>query len=276
MLFRSRLQSLQQRSIVSKAELDVAEAKFKAAEVRHRVSQAQVAQKRAELRGSEVRLSYAQIHAAWKSGSEKRVVGERFVHEGAMLTANAPIVSVLDISKILGVIFVIEQDYPKIMIQQDAIVSTDAFAQKFPGKVVRIAPLLKESSRQARIEIEISNPRYLLKPGMFIRVEIEFERHDQTVATPLESLVKREGKSGVFRLDEKREKVQFIPVSPGIVQDEWVEILSPPIQGEVVVMGHHLLSDGASVILPEKEEKGERGKALNGKKEKKTASDGKK
>ena len=59
--------------------------------------------------------------------------------------------------------------------EQIVLVTTDAFPnQAFQGKVSRIAPLLSETSREARVEIIISNSDRKLKPGMFIRAEIEF------------------------------------------------------------------------------------------------------
>ena len=83
---------------------------------------------------------------------------------------NAPIVSILDIHSLTAVIHVIERDYSKVRVGQKVIVTTDAFpGSTFTGKIVRIAPLLKETSRQARVEIEVPNRDRLLKPGMFIR-----------------------------------------------------------------------------------------------------------
>jgi len=156
---------------------------------------------------------------------------------------------------------------------QQAIVSTDAYPDKtFTGGIVRIAPLLKETSRQARVEIEIPNTDHLLKPGMFIRAQIEFARHDNATLVGLAALVKRNGKQGVFIAEPvqgsniQTPKVQpnnrnvntpytwrasFVPVTVGIISGEVVEVLEPQISGSVVTMGNHLLEDGSNIILPE-------------------------
>ncbi len=101
-----------------------------AADAREKVALAQVNQREAAVKAAEVRLSYSRIVAEWKEGSDERVVGERFVDEGAMLSANAPIVSILDIGRLIAVIQVIERDYSKVRIGQEAVVSTDAY----PGR----------------------------------------------------------------------------------------------------------------------------------------------
>ena len=138
----------------------------------------------------------------------------------------------------------------------DAVAKTDAFPGKaFSGKIVRVAPLLKETSREARVEIEIPNHGGLLKPGMFTRVHIEFDQHDNATVVPLDALVKRNGEEGVFVADLEERKAYFLPVIPGIFNGNRAEIVSPSLSGYVVTLGHHLLEDGASIILPVENQK---------------------
>jgi RND family efflux transporter MFP subunit len=246
-----RAKTLRQKKIASESELDAAEAQLTAQEAKHKVTAAQVAQKEAALKAAQVRLAYTQIRASWEDGEDTRVVGERFVDEGAMLAPNASIVSVLDIRALTGVIYVIERDYSKVRIGQQASVSTDAFPGKtFPGTVVRVAPILKETSREARVEIEVPNPEGLLKPGMFIRVQIEFSRFDEATVVPISAVAKRNGQQGVFQVDMQEMTAKFVPVDLGIVNNERAQILTPQLTGQVVTLGHHLLEEGSSIILP--------------------------
>jgi RND family efflux transporter MFP subunit len=149
---------------------------------------------------------------------------------------------------------VIERDYSKVRIGQEAIVATDAFpGVTFTGRVLRVAPLLKEASRQARVEIEIPNPDETLKPGMFVRVQIEFAEHTNATVVPVSALVKRDGQGGVFLADTQNLKAHFVPVTVGIVNGELAEIADPPVSGLVVTLGHHLIEDGSAIILPSPE-----------------------
>jgi len=204
-----------------------------------------------------------QICVASDARNEHRwVVGERFVDEGAMLGANTAIVSVLDIGAMTAVIHVIEKDYPKVKVGQSAVVTADAFPGKtFSGKIVRLAPLLKETSRQARVEIEIPNPDALLKPGMFVRVQIEFDRHDNATVVPLSALVNRNGRQGVFLADLQEMKARFVPVTLGIVNGGLAEVLNPPLSGQIVTLGQHLLEDGTGIIVPGSEHSKPKGRA---------------
>jgi RND family efflux transporter MFP subunit len=250
-----RSKALREKQIASASELDESEAAFNACQTRLKVSLAQVAQKEAALKAADVRLSYTKVQAFWEDGDEPRVVGERFMDEGALLQVNEPIVSILENNPLTAVVYVIERDYQKIKVAQQSIVTTDAYPDKtFTGSVVRIAPLLKESSRQARVEIEVPNPEQLLKPGMFVRAKIEFARHDNAMLIPFAALVRRENKEGIFIAETSNLKARFVPVTTGIINGELVEVIEPEISGLVVTLGNHLLEDGSDIILPEKKD----------------------
>ena len=251
-----RVMALREKQIASAAELDSSLATYSAAQARLKVAQAQVVQREAALKAAELQLSYTQVRAFWETGDANRVVGERFVDEGALVSVNQPIVSVLENNPLKAVVFVIERDYPKIRAGQEAEVTTDAYPGRvFLGTIRRIAPLLRESSRQARVEITIANPDHLLKPGMFIRAQVEFAKHEDATLVPIQALVRRDGKEGVFLVEsdgsqEPLLRARFVPVTTGIVNDQTVEVREPALAGQVVTLGNHLLEDGGKVILP--------------------------
>jgi RND family efflux transporter MFP subunit len=246
-----RAKALREKQIASASELDVSEAAFNASQTRHKVSLAQVAQREAALKTALVRLSYTKVQAFWEEGDQTRVVGERFVDVGELLAINQPIVSVLENDPLTAVVYVIERDYPKVSIGQQAVISTDAYpGRTFTGRITRIAPMLKESSRQARLEVEVPNPDLVLKPGMFVRARVEFARHENATLVLLPALVKRDNKDGIFIADTKNLKARFVPVTTGIINGEIVEIKEPEISGRVITMGNHLLENGSDITLP--------------------------
>ncbi len=103
-------------------------AQYAAQESRYKVTVAQqLANREAALEAARVRLSYTRIHASWEKGSEVRYVGERFVDEGTMLSANTPILSIIDLQPITAVIHVTDKDYFRLQTGQRASVTTSAF-----------------------------------------------------------------------------------------------------------------------------------------------------
>jgi RND family efflux transporter MFP subunit len=248
-----RAKSLHEQGIQSDSELDAVVAQFQAQEARYKVAVAQLSNREAALETARVRLSYTRIKASWEKGGDIRYVGERFVDEGAMLSSNTTILSIIELQPIIAVIHVTDKDYFRLEAGQKSIITSSAFPGKdFRGRLARIAPLLQETSRQARVEIEIDNVEALLKPGMFINTQIEYAQREEATIVPYSALVRRSGQQGVFLADIENKKALFTPVKVGIIEGERAEILEPsPMSGYVVTLGHHLLEDGTTIVLPQ-------------------------
>lgn len=254
-----RVTQLHARGISADSELDAVKGAFASQEARFKVAQAQVANREAAFNAAQLRLSYTRIRASWEGGGDHRVVGERFVDEGALLAVNSPILSILEIDPLIAVIHVSDKDYFKVKVNQKAVISTDAVpGETVEGHIARIAPLLQETSREARLEIEFANPKEILKPGMFINARIEFEVHEDTVVIPVSTIVRRNNRDGVFLADLEKNIAKFIPVTVGIVSGDRAEVLEPnPLEGQVVVLGQHLLVPDSPIILPGEKSEGE-------------------
>ncbi|MCA9524545.1 MAG: efflux RND transporter periplasmic adaptor subunit, partial [Myxococcales bacterium] len=179
-----------------------------------------------------------------------RMVGERFADEGSLVQPNAKLLSLIDIRTVVAVIYATEKDYIDLKVGQVATARTYVYKNRhFTGHVVRIAPLVKESSRLARIELEFPNPDLALKPGMFVRIEVNLETADNSTLIPRSALVRHQEKDGVFSVDPNTRTVKFIPIKIGIQEGGMVQVLSPALSGQVVTMGYHLLRDGAQVTV---------------------------
>jgi RND family efflux transporter MFP subunit len=247
-----RAKALHQKGILSDAELEAAQSAFATRDARYKVTRAQLANQQAALETAKVRLSYTRIRAAWETGGEVRFVGERFVNPGAMLSSNTAILSVIELQPITAVIHVTEKDYFRLKPEQPVLVTSGAFpGREFQGRVVRVAPLLKETSREARVEIDVENADGALKPGMFVNARIEFATRTDATIVPTSAIVNRGALQGLFMADLEAKKAVFQPATVGIVEGDRAEIVEPAqLTGHVVTLGHHLLENGTALILP--------------------------
>ncbi len=244
----TRIDTLQKRGVASDAALDTAKTEVIMRRSALQVAQANVEARQAALATAEIRLSYTRITAVWSDGDDTRVVAERFANEGDTVAANTPLFSVVRLQPIRAVFFVPERDYALIQPGQRVDLFTDAFpGEAFPGEVSRISPVFREDSRQARVEIVSGNADERLKPGMFVRARAVLQTVEDAVHVPLAALSSRAGETGVFLLDETANTVGWVPVQTGIESDGRVQIVSPPIKGRVVTLGHQLLADGVPV-----------------------------
>ena len=248
-----RAKALHAKGILSDAEIEAAQSAFSTRDARYKVTVAQIANQQAALETAKVRLSYTRIRAAWETGGDVRYVGERFVNPGAMLSSNTAILSVIELHPITAVIHVTEKDYFRLKTEQPVVITSSAFAgREFQGRVSRVAPLLKETSREARVEIGVDNADGTLKPGMFVNARIEFANKTGATIVPTSALVNRGALQGLFLADLEAKKAVFQPATVGIVEGDRAEIIEPAqLVGYVVTLGHHLLENGTALILPE-------------------------
>ncbi|MGC9327611.1 MAG: efflux RND transporter periplasmic adaptor subunit, partial [Candidatus Hinthialibacter sp.] len=133
-----------------------------------------------------------------------------------------------------------------------AELNVDAYPDKtFKGRVTRIAPILDPDTRAAEAEVEFENPDLLLKPGMFARVTIQFNLHENVLLVPNEAIVKRESKQGVFVVGPDLKTARFVSIERGIMNSEVSEVTGLTPEQTVIVMGQHLLSDGDLITVNE-------------------------
>lgn len=245
-----RIDKLRQKGVSSESQRDTAKADQLAKQAHVEVTRAQVIRARAELETARIRLGYTQVKADWGSGSEQRVVAERFVDEGETVSANAQLLRIVELDPIKVVFFVTERDYASLQPDQPASLSTDAYpGESFPARIARISPVFRENTRQAQVELKVENPELRLKPGMFVRVDLILQRTDSVNIVPEQALTRRNGEDGLFLVDETGSSVSWRPVSIGIRQSRQVAVEGEGLQGRVVVLGQQLLDDGSAISI---------------------------
>jgi len=251
-----RTKSLRERGIASDSEFDAIEAEHLAKQVQLEVAEAEVTKAESSLETANIRLGYTKVTADWSGGDEHRVVAERYLDEGQTIAANEPLLLIVDLSPIIGVFFVAERDYAHLKPGQIVSLTTDAYpSELFQGRIERIAPVFRKSTRQARVEMMIENPQHRLKPGMFIRATVEMERVLEATIVPEGALTARNDQSGIFVVSEDGRSVTWRTVQVGIREGEWVQVEGDGLQGRVVTLGQQLVNDGSSITIPAERKK---------------------
>ncbi|MGD2081200.1 MAG: efflux RND transporter periplasmic adaptor subunit [Nitrospirota bacterium] len=245
-----RVETLRKRGVASEAQLDAARAEHLAKRAQLEVAQAQVNRAEASLETENIRLGYTKIKADWTSGGGRRVVAERYANQGETVSANTPLMLIVELDPVTGVFFVTERDYAKMEPGQSVSLTTDAFpGEEFQGRIDRIAPVFRQETRQARVELTVENPRWRLKPGMFIRATVVLDRVAGATIVPEQALSMRGDRAGVFVLDEDGQTVRWREVTAGIRDAGRVQVEGEGLSGRVVTLGHQLVEDGSRVSV---------------------------
>lgn len=246
----SRIVELKDKGMASEAQFDTSLAELLAAQAQLQVAEARHLRAESEVEAAHIQMSYTTIRADWANGAEERIVAERYLDAGRIVSTNDPLLLIVQIDSINAVIFVTEREYPLLSRGQSVVLKTDAFpGESFTGHIERVAPVFRENSRQARVEITIENEELRLKPGMFVRATVTLASAENVTIVPETALTERGGQIGVFRLDEDEKSVAWFPLTPGIRDGNGVEILDDDLSGKVVNLGQHLLDDGSPVVI---------------------------
>jgi len=239
-----RSRNLFQRQLLPQQTLDDAEAKYQSAQASLDLARAQNNQSQARLDELRINLQNTLIVSPVNG-----FVARRTADPGAFVSANAPIVEVVDIARVRLVANIVEKDLKQIGVGDSARVSVDAFpGESFMGRIARLSPVLDPATRTAPIEVEIPNDQYRLKPGMYARVGIITESHPNALVVPTNALVDSNGTRGVYLA--LNNVASFHPVKVGIEGNERTEVLDGVAEGDrVVTTGAAGLRNGDPIVL---------------------------
>jgi RND family efflux transporter MFP subunit len=147
------------------------------------------------------------------------------------------------------VINVVEKDLRRINTGTAVDIEVDAYpGETFKGRVARVAPILDPATRTAQVEIEIDNPTFRLKPGMYARAKFTVEKHDKALVVPTVAVVDVSGKLGVFLANG--ETANFHQVTTGIEHQDFTEIVSGLQEGQKVIStGAAALREGDRIAM---------------------------
>jgi RND family efflux transporter MFP subunit len=234
-----RSRSLFERDLLPRQTFDDTDARYQAAVAQLELAQAQMAQSKARLDELKINLANTVI-----TSPVDGFIGKRTLDPGASVGVNTSFISVVDIRTVRLVINVVEVDLRRISLGTTGEVEVDAYpGETFTGRVARLAPILDPATRTAQVEIEIPNPGFRLKPGMYARVRFTVERHENALVVPTAAVVDLQGNLGVW-VPGEGDSPQFQPVKIGIEQQDFTELLTG------VTEGQQIISTGAAALRP--------------------------
>lgn len=194
----NRVKQLEEKDLTSQLEVDQIQAQLLSAEADVELAEAQLAQTQSQVEERKEQLSKAVIRAPI-SGS----VGQRNAEVGMQATTNTQLFLIGDLSRLKIEIVLTENMLNRIEPGQTAriyVENSQGERIALNANLTRISPFLNEVTRSTEAEIEITNNRGLLRPGMFVPVDILFGESEQATLIPTSALYNdpNTGENGVF------------------------------------------------------------------------------
>lgn len=181
------------------------------------------------------------------------VVTARNYDAGDMYAMSAPVFTVEQIVPVKLLVGISEADYTKVKKGDSVTITADAVPGKtFYGKINRIYPTIDPATRTFTIEVVVQNNYKTLRPGMFVRVTVNFGSNN-SVVVPDVAVVKQQGSGErfVYVLAEDG-TVNYQKVVLGRRLGTEYEILEGLEDNAVIVTGGQpRLKDGIKVTVSE-------------------------
>lgn len=104
--------------------------------------------------------------------------------------------------------------------------------EQFEGKVTRTSASIDQNTRTLLVEVQATNRRGLLLPGMYVVVNFVNAKGQPPLLIPGAAIVVRNGKSGVYRIENNY--VHFAPIYIGRDYGDETEVVGGLNEGDVI------------------------------------------
>lgn len=196
----------------------------------------------AQRRACELQVEYTRIVAPFAGQ-----IAERTLDPGQTVAASAKVFTIVDRDPLLAEIHVPEKEAAKITPGQEVVISPDAdLARSTRGEVLRVAPVVDARTGTVKVTCQVSDAAAALRPGSFVRVQVQTDLRPRVLTIPKRALVPEGGEVYVFKA--VADSVLKVAVTTGLTNHTLVEVTGGLAAGDrIVTVGHGALKSGSRI-----------------------------
>ena len=235
-----RAHDLAARKVISKAELDAAESKFK--------------QKSAVTDNMRALIEKKTIRAPFDGAA-----GIRTVNVGQMVNAGQQVVPLTSLDPVFADFALPQQRLTELSQGLQVHVTTDAIPGRvFMGKLTAINSMVDVVTRNVSVQATLENADHMLRPGMFAKIDVVLPQKQRTLAIPGSAVSYAPYGDSVFVIEKKKDpktgqesqviRQQFVRI--GEARGDFVSITTGLKAGDTIVgTGVFKLRNGMAVTI---------------------------
>ena len=205
----------------------------------------QLSSAKGKFEGATAQLSYSEIRSPLDG-----VVTDRPLYQGEMAPAGAPLITVMDISRITARAHIPQNEAALLKIGDHAAITVPGQEDPVEAKVTMISPALDPNSTTVEVWAEAKNPKNSLRPGSSVRLSIVSAAVPDALVIPVGSLLTApDGATTVMVItDDMHAHQQAVKV--GVRQDDKAQITEGLKEGQrVVTDGAYGLPENSKVAV---------------------------
>ncbi|MGD9156380.1 MAG: efflux RND transporter periplasmic adaptor subunit [Bacillota bacterium] len=250
-----RLKRLYEKQIGSRQELESAETAYIQAEDFYKSAKlaaqdgttnarAQLERARLAYENAKTQLEYTVVRAPIDG-----IIATKDLKVGQYVGASTTVATLVDLSSVEVETYVSEAIINSLRRGDQAEIHVKSVsAEPLTGRITALAPAVDVKSLNYPVNIEVANPKGLLKSGMFADVKFTVERNKQVMAVALDAIVEEDQRKYVWLLagDKARKRL----IKTGIIDTRLAQVTEGLTAKDVVIVkGVNLLKNGAKVMV---------------------------
>lgn len=212
-----------------------------------RSAEGQITAAKGKLMGSTAQLSYSEIRSPLNG-----VVTDRPQYAGELAAANQPLMTLMDLSKVIAKAHVSRAEAALLKVGDAADVHVAGSDDAIRGRVSLVSPALDPGSTTVEVWTEVVKPDARLKPGMTVQVSMVTKTVKDALVIPAAALFKTSEGADYVMVAGSDEKAHQKIVKVGIRNGDDAQIVSGLDAGEkVITAGGYGLPDKTQIKLQE-------------------------
>jgi len=199
-------------------------------------------------------LDYTQIRAPIDG-----VVAQRYIKLGNTVSEGEPLFGVTSLDPLVAYLHVPEREYRHLEVGQPVGIEIDALpGDPIIAAVSRVSPVVDPQTGTFKITVEILDKERRIKPGMFGRISVVYDVHENALQIPRSAIVDDAGRMSVFVIED--DVATRKTVTTGFGNRGMIEIIDGLEGGEqVVTVGQVSLKQDSKVTIINQPDPGELG-----------------
>jgi len=232
----SELENQKQKSLYEKGGVTLREMKN---------SEVALAQATTDFENARIQLAKMEIIAPFKGA----IVDLPQVTNGTRVVSNAPAVTLMDYSKLYMEINLPEKNIVSVHAGQDVAITNYTLPKDtLRAKINELSPVVSTETRTFKGKLVIENGELKLRPGMFVKADIEVARRDSAIVISKDIIVSGNRGKTVYVVEKGAVRERILTV--GLENETSVEVIEGlKVNERVVTKGFETLRSNSKVKI---------------------------
>jgi HlyD family secretion protein len=197
------------------------------------------------MRGAEALLSYSRITSPIDG-----VVTDRPLYEGDVATANQPLLTVMNTSRLIAKAHIPQSEAAVLKVGNPAELKIPGLDEPIKGRVSLVSPALDPGSTTIEVWVEASKPDPALRPGMTVQISMTAKTVKDAIVVPASAVFKNSDGADYVLLAGSDEKAHQKTVQLGIRNSDLTQIAAGINPGDpVITTGGYAVPDGTQIKI---------------------------